>query len=315
MNHPTNGAKSTVLLTGATGFLGSHLLSGLLSAGYPVVVLKRSSSSTARIADHLSRISTVDIDRVPLEAAFEHTPIDAVIHAATAYGRKGESAAEVDATNVALGTKLLETAAASGVRTFLNTGTFSAKGVGLPDGLSQYVRTKREFSEIGARIAAGSRITFLEMQLEHVYGPADGSSKFVTTLLDAFLEGRATFDLTRGAQRRDFVYIDDVVAAYLRVLERRADIAGPSRVFEVGSGEAIPLADFVRLAREIAGSATKLNFGALPDRAGETPHSVADISALRSLGWEPRVSLREGLERTVRALRDARPAAAIRRTS
>src|ERR1041384_4204168 len=121
--------KSKVLLTGATGFLGSHLLVGLLTRGHSVVVLKRSSSSTARIADHLSRIRTHDVDRVPLEAAFEHSPIDAVIHAATAYGRNGESAAQVDATNIAFGTELLETAAAAGVTTFVNTGTFSAKGV------------------------------------------------------------------------------------------------------------------------------------------------------------------------------------------
>jgi nucleoside-diphosphate-sugar epimerase len=310
-----NRATSKVLLTGATGFLGSHLLKGLLASGHAVVVLKRSGSSTARIAGHLSCVSSYDLDSVPLKAVFERAPIDAVIHAATAYGREGVSAGEVVATNVVLGTELLEAAAACGVPLFMNTGTFSAKGVELPDGLAQYVRTKRQFSEIGVRFAARSRIAFVELQLEHVYGPADGKTKFVPTLLEALIEGRAEFDLTRGAQLRDFVYVDDVVAAYLRVLERRADIAGPSQRFEVGSGEAVALADFVRLAREIAGSATKLNFGALPDRAGDMPHSAADISALRRLGWAPQVSLREGLERTVRAMREARPAADMRRTS
>lgn len=311
----TDRAKSTVLLTGATGFVGSHLLEGLLSSGYAVVVLKRSSSSTARIAEHLSRIVTCDIDRMPLEAAFERAPIDAVIHAATAIGRKGESAEEVEATNVVFGTQLLEAAAARGVPTFINTGTFSAKGVDLPDGLAQYVRTKRQFTEIGARFAAASRIAFIELQLEHVYGPADGQTKFVPALIEAFLQGRAAFDLTSGTQLRDFVYVDDVVAAYLRVLERRADIPATFQRFEVGSGEAIALADFVRLARDVAGGSTKLNFGAMPDRAGDLRHSVADVAALRQLGWEPRVSLRAGLERTVRAMSEARPSAGIRRTS
>jgi CDP-paratose synthetase len=310
-----NRATSKVLLTGATGFLGSHLLRGLLACGHSVVVLKRSSSSTARIAGLLSRVSTYDLDRVPLKAAFERAPFDAVIHVATAYGRKGESASEVHATNVSLGVGLLETAAACGVPMFVNTGTFSSKGADLPDGLAQYVRTKREFSELGARFAASSRIVFVEMQLEHVYGPADDRTKFVPTLLEALVEGRATFDLTSGLQLRDFVYVDDVVAAYLRVLERRADIVGPAERFEVGSGEAVALADFVRLAREIVGSATKLNFGALANRAGEMPHSCANISALRRLDWTPQVPLREGLERTIRALREARPAAEMRRTS
>jgi CDP-paratose synthetase len=307
-----NRATSTVLLTGATGFLGSHLLAGLLAKGYAVVVLKRSGSSTARIADHLSGVSVYDLDRVPLGLAFERTPIDAVIHAATAYGRKGETVGDVVATNVGFGMRILETAAEHEVPTFINTGTFSAKGVELPEGLADYVRTKRQFSEAGVRFAAGGSIAFVELQLEHVYGPADDEAKFVPTLIKAFVEGRPTFDLTRGEQRRDFVYVDDVVAAYLQVLERRAELPRPSLRIEVGSGEAVALADFVRLARDVAGSRTELKFGALPYRAGEMPHSVADVSALRRIGWVPKVALREGLARTVRAMRQTLPSAGAR---
>jgi CDP-paratose synthetase len=302
-----------VLLTGATGFLGSHLLDGLLQRGFGVALLKRSRSSTARIAAQIPQVSVHDLDRVPLESAFEGEQIVAVIHAATSYGRKGEQVSDVVAANVVLGTKLLELAAAFGVRTFVNTGTFSAKGGELPDGLATYVATKRLFSELGARMAVASGVTFVELVLEHVYGPRDDVTKFVPSLLQALIENRPAFDLTRGEQRRDFVYVGDVVAAYLRVLERRADLsAGLTHRFEVGSGEAVALAEFVRLAREVAGSRTELKFGALPYRAGEPMHSVADLDPLRRLGWEPTVGLRQGLERCVAAVRQVAQSASAR---
>jgi CDP-paratose synthetase len=297
-------ATPTVLLTGATGFLGSHLLGGLLESGYEVVVLKRSGSSTRRIAAQIPRVDVLDVDVVPLSSAFGRSRVDAVIHAATCYGRKGERVSDVIAANVMFGMQLLEAAADFGVPTFINTGTFSAKGTELPGGLEHYVATKRLFSALGAQVAAAAGVAFVELVLEHVYGPQDDEAKFVSSLLQALVENRPTFDLTRGEQQRDFVYVDDVVAAYLQVLERRAEFrSGSAHRLEVGSGEAAALADFVRLAREVAGSRTELRFGALPYRAGEPMHSVAELGSMRNLGWEPKVKLREGLARCVTAAR------------
>lgn len=295
---------STVLLTGATGFIGSHLLDELLGRGIAVVVLKRSGSGMGRLAAKMSGVRAYDIDKMPLRIAFEQQPIDAVVHLAASYGRKGESVAEVIATNVVFGMQLLETAAEFGVPVFINTSTFSVKGA-LTDGLAYYVLTKRHFSEYGERFAVRANMAFVDMQLEHVYGPADDETKFVPMLVRALVDGRAALELTPGAQRRDFVYVSDVVAAYARVLERRPARRGSYLRIEVGSGEAVALADFARLAREVAASPTILEFGALPYRAGELMYSAADSAPLRSLGWAPAVALREGLERTVAAARRA----------
>jgi nucleoside-diphosphate-sugar epimerase len=171
---------------------------------------------------------------------------------------------------------------------------------------------KRHFNDYAARFAAARGIGFVDLELEHVYGPGDDATKFVPALIRALVGERSAFDLTPGEQRRDFVYVTDVVAAYLQVLEHRADFLGATTRVEVGSGEAVALADFVRLARDVAGSGTRLNLGALPYRAGELMHSVADLEALRRLGWAPAVSLREGLARTVSAARASSSAAAAR---
>ena len=99
-----------VLLTGATGFLGSHLLKALVSKGYEVVVLKRSTSDMWRLKGFENTFKSYDIDRVSLQTAFEEQPIDIVIHTACVYGRKGESIQKILETNLMFGIQLLNTA-------------------------------------------------------------------------------------------------------------------------------------------------------------------------------------------------------------
>src|SRR5512139_3267196 len=106
----SNTTRQSVLLSGATGFLGSYLLRALVENGYSVVAVKRSTSNTWRIADHLDRIDVLDADRSPLSEAFERRRIDIVIHAATCYGRKGESVCQVVESNLLLPLELLELA-------------------------------------------------------------------------------------------------------------------------------------------------------------------------------------------------------------
>ena len=77
--------KQHILLTGATGFLGSHLLEALLKEGHEVTILKRSTSDTWRIEHLLSQVTAFDVDVLPLQGVFEKNKIDCVVHLATSY--------------------------------------------------------------------------------------------------------------------------------------------------------------------------------------------------------------------------------------
>lgn len=302
-----------VILTGATGFLGSHLLRGLLARGIPVTVLKRTTSNTRRIADLLDQVTTFDVDATPLREACRHGAPTAVIHAATAYGRKGESAARIVEANVGFPLLLLEAAADANIGDFFNVDSFFNTRTELPEGLNYYALSKAHFREYAMLVAQSRAMRFVNVRIEHMYGPNDDGTKFVPSVLQALLSERPVLDLTPGEQRRDFIFIDDVVDAFLTLVEHRDGLPAPLAHVGVGTGESVTVREMVAMARHIAGSGTELCFGALPYRTDEIMDSTADTTVLRRLGWAPRVSLADGLRHTIDAARSGlrAPAASV----
>jgi nucleoside-diphosphate-sugar epimerase len=105
--------------------------------------------------------------------------------------------------------------------------------------------------------------------------------------------------LTPGEQKRDFIYIDDVLSAYSTLLDAHGKLNKSFLAFGLGSGQAVRIRDFVELAHCLTESGTELKFGALPYREGEIMESAADIGALECLGWRPAFTLEQGLLKTI----------------
>lgn len=281
-----------VLITGASGFLGSALVHGLAAAGHEVVALLRSTSADLRLkplADGVVLRRTADA--VGAGHVVRETEADAVIHTACSYGRGGESFAAVADVNLGFGLAVLDAAIATGVPRFLNTDTVLNRHT------NAYAMSKKQFAEWGRWLAEHGSIRFCNLLLQHMYGPFDDASKFSTHVLRACRANVEALALTSGQQCRDFIYIDDVVAAYRCVLE--APQSSPWQEIEVGSGDAPTLKAFVHLVHCLTGSRTRLDFGAIPYRNGEAICSVADTTKLRHLGWRPRYTLEDGLRETL----------------
>jgi len=288
-----------ILLTGATGFLGSHLLDVLLENHYQVVILKRSFSDTWRINHLLHKVKSHDVDKEPLEKSFQENNINVVIHTATHYGRNNDLASKVAETNTLFPLRLLETAIFFDTVTFFNADTL------LHQCLNNYALSKKHFVQWLKLFSHAGRIRVVNLKIEHMYGPKDDKRKFVTWVLRQMITGTGKIPLTEGEQKRDFVYISDVVNAFLLVLQKQ-DNFSPFTEFDVGTGRAISIKAFILKLKGIVGKALGkdisafLDFGALPYRQGEPMEIAADISKLIELGWNPKIPVDVGLQELVR---------------
>jgi len=286
-----------IFLTGATGFLGGVLARHWAAAGHDVFALVRSSSRRCGPNDQAADFIplTFSSDAEVLEA-FEVARPQVVVHTACAYGRDGETPLQLLDANVRLGVMLLQAILAGTEQpvTMLNTDTV------LEPEVSLYALSKQQFSEWGVRLAKlhPERLRFADMRLQHMYGPGDALSKFTTRVLHACHANEPRLALTAGAQRRDFVHIDDVVRAYDTVLHHIGSLGAVDSI-DVGSGSAHSVREFVEAVHLLTGSSTALDFGALDYRPGEAMLNIADTSRLRAMGWAPRYDIISGLRDTL----------------
>lgn len=291
--------KKTVLLTGVTGFLGSHLLSALLEEGYKVVVLKRSTSSILRINHLMDDITLYDIDKYELDDIFAHECIEAVIHVATSYSREERNELDIVDTNIVLGINLLKSVAKHGVRIFINTDTFFNIDNLLASHMKAYTLSKKQFIE-WLKYFSFSGVSVINMKIHHVYGPGDNSDKFIPWLQTSLINNSGPVNLTRGIQLRDFIYIDDVVSAFILAL-KTVDIKERFKEYNVCTGIKTSVRDFsLELHSQITdkyGVDTELVFGATPTSSDEILDVNNDCSSLVSIGWTHLSSIKQGIKR------------------
>jgi CDP-paratose synthetase len=282
-----------ILITGATGFLGSHLLHSLITdKSNEVVIIKRSSSSLWRIRDVILEVTSYNIDKVPLESVFSENEFDVLIHTATNYGRDNNSTFKVFNDNLLFSMELLELSLKYKVSYFLNIDTFFSLSY---DYLYDYTLSKKQFVQWGEKIANASSLVFVNLKMQHLYGPNDDKSKFIPWFIEQLKLNVESIDLTAGTQKRDFIHVFDVVRI-INLLLDKLDFTGFKEI-EIGTGEALRLSDFLLSILKAyqkncrTTSNTVLNFGAVPMRTGEPIEIFANLSALNSLGFSPCHSL------------------------
>ena len=104
-------------------------------------------------------------------------------------------------------------------------------------------------------------------------------------------------DLTFGHQKRDFIFIDDVVSAYLIMIKYALKNKFRYQSYEIGNSHPINIEEFIKTIKNLSGSKTKLNFGIIPYRKDEILYSCASIVELENLGWKPNYDIEQGIKK------------------
>lgn len=284
-------SKTKVIITGATGYLGSNIVNALHDK-YEFIVFKRRTSKLDRIERVASKLKMYDIEDIN-ETTLLGINCDIILHCATDYGRKNSAPIEILEANLLMPLKLVALLQKLNKKIkFINTDTILDKHI------SAYSLSKNQFKEW--MIFFSTDFVFINVQLEHFYGPKDDKTKFVSFLINAFINNESKVDLTKGEQYRYFTYISDVVSAFDVILANNESLTAGLNDFQVSSDNPIRLKDFVLLVKEIAcNSTTTLNFGSIPYRDGELMNFNIDNSKMKELGWLPKIELREGLNTTI----------------
>ena len=285
-----------IVLTGATGFLGSRLLCTLLANGYNVIAIKRSTSLTEKIESVLDHpcMHLFDIDTQDPAIVFERFDVDTIIHVATEYGRGATPIYSILDANLILPLRLAELGMQSGVKCFINSDSFFNKGANSYSNLLNYSLSKKSLLSWLAKLAGDLKI--VNVVLEHIYGPGDSPSKFVEGMVQQIAVQQAPHvALTHGHQVRDFVHVQDVATAYLKLVDYGRAHEFTFETFELGTGLGTQIRDFVTLLKDMSNSPSALGFGDIAYRSDEIMLSTANISKLVKLGWQPSIALQDGV--------------------
>jgi len=308
---PPDLAGIPVLVTGAAGFIGSHLVDALLERGAVVRALDNfSNGRRENLADSRGRIELIEGDIRDLSTCRDACAgIDLIFHEA-AVGSVPRSMADPATTlaaNVGGMANLLAAARDAKVRRVIYASSSSVYGdsqtlpkregeEGFP--LSPYAASKVMNEDLAAVFGRCYGMELIGLRYFNVYGPRqdpDGQyAAVIPRFFKAYASGQAPVIYGDGEQSRDFTFVADAIAANLRA--SAASKATLGRAYNIAGGRGTTVNELARAIRDSLGGGPDARYEAA--RSGEVKHSVADVSLAREvLGYVPTVSLAEGIAR------------------
>ena len=294
-----------IVLTGATGFIGSAVLKQLISDGHEAVVLLRNESNTDRIRafSGYQAVYYQDLAQAELvETLAAHKP-DAFIHIAwRGVGGSDRNEPFQVTENLPFTLRSVELAHAIGCRHWIGIGSQAEYGnpnskvaetaAALPTTLYGKAKLASCWASLGLSESLTMRSSWI--RVFSTYGVGDEPAWFIPYIISELKKGNRP-KLTKCEQLWDYLYVDDAARAILSVLYQEA-----TGIFNIGSGRAISLKSVVELIRQAINPDVIIDYGAVPYRPDQVMHLEADTARIKQLtGWMPVVSIEDGINRMI----------------
>lgn len=291
--------KRIACVTGATGFVGYHLSLYLLKEGWRVHAIVRNASNYQKLQNtSREQIHFHNYDEEDLIEILKKIKPQIVFHLAAAVQHEHTYASieELVQSNITFGTKLLEAMAQNNCRNLINTGTYWQNYKNEEyNPVNLYAATKESFEKIIRYYKEAENFQTITLKLFDTYGPGDSRKKLFNLLSEALRE-RKELCLTRGEQKIDLVYIDDVIKAYIKAAAYLMKADNEKQGTYVVSGrKTISLKQVVETYEKVVGEKLYIQWGGRNYRKREvmTPWNQGRILP----GWKAGIMLEEGIKR------------------
>lgn len=301
--------NQTILVTGGTGFIGSHLTRRLVKEGADVTVVVKYKSiiDNVRLSSIWNDITVIEADLRNIDSLkqFRNKHYDFVFHLA-AYNHVGDSFLHV---NEALMSNALATAnlleQLNDFNRFIYTSTSEVYGfqetVPFRETFTPFPISPYSVGKYAGELYARMKRFQTDQPIVcirpfNTFGPYQSDRAVIPELIIKCLQG-VPIETTEGKQTREFNYVDNIIDGFLCLAQVEP---APKEIVNVGSNQEIAIRDLVKRIHSLCDSSSELRIGALPTRPTEIWRMCADNDRIQHFGWTPRVSFEQGLKRTIK---------------
>ena len=300
-----------LLVTGASGFLGAAVAAAASAAGYDVLGIGRAADAPRTKAIKIAYDQLDLSDEVATHDLLRRFRPHIIVHAAWS-GVSGQARdQDIQDDNVRATCRLLDLGAQYGLEKFIGIGSQAEYGpfegrieeTHLPAPITLYGAAKHAACTLARQRAITHHIQFAWLRLFAIYGPSDNGNWLIPSLIAAMLDGRCP-PMTEGIQKWDYLYIDDAAQALLALIRAMSTQSAATGVFNLCSGEAVPVRQIAQEIAHLAAPNLDLEFGTIAYKPGQIFHMEGDPTRLQAAtGWAPSTSLQAGLAATITSMR------------
>ncbi len=302
--------KRTALVTGGSGFIGAHLVKTLLAKNYDVNLITRKNTDFWRLEKELKFLKINEVSFLDIESLtflFKKIKPSYIFHLA-AYGNyeNEKDISKIIETDIIATKNLLEASLNIDYKCFVNTGSSSEYGfkkkpmkeTDILEPVSFYAAAKASSTLLCSVFAKQFNKNIVTLRPFSVYGPWEKESRLIPVVIKSSLNDKTVL-LTPGTVKRDFIYVEDIVNAYIKAAGTRKNFKG--EVFNIGTGVQHSNKDIIRIVEKITGRRLKVQSGKFKKRYWDTDYWVADVNKTKKyLKWHPKYTLEDGLRETIK---------------
>ena len=291
----------TILITGATSFIGLNLINYLLN-DYKVIAVVRPNSEKISLLPEIKNLVVLGLEmkdyyRLP---SLIKEPIYAMVHLSWG-GTRGidRNNIELQEQNFKYSISALHSAAKLKAKVFMSAGSQAEYGLQneiisentVPKHVTAYGKSKLKFYEYGIEFCKNNNIKFVEPRFFSLYGAGDYEGTLIMSMLTKMLKNEPC-DLTDCTQKWNFLNIKDAVAGMKILLECEEVKSG---AYNFASKDTRELKSFLLEMKKITNSKSQLNFGAIPHNDSGKYGINPDITKLLNTGWQPKIRFEDGI--------------------